>query len=566
MSEETSEDLIDYQAILQELYHELRSQDKQILKLNEKEERFNLKITDYQQEIEALEQGSAVLETQVEEGIYDKDRDDFDDEESGEFVDVQKVSRSKRKHKKKHRKEEDESNGNEDNEVVEENSSTESSDAAPAVPEKEDKKAPFDREILLDIITGIGVTIAARGQMVGSVDDVLLPFDFSYKHQFKMEVEGGDHKLLKFKDFAPKVFAQIRLLFGVSDDDYLSSFTLDNLKAIKGEGKSGAFFVFTKDKQFIVKTATDQERDFLWRNLPEYLKHIKKYPDTLLPRFYGVYSMKHEGIGGVIRFVVMQNIFCYPYQPVEKYDLKGSSVGRYVKMEKRKPGVILKDLDIKDANRKLWLSESDQQDWARQIYLDTKFLAEAKVMDYSLLIGVYYPNEDNQRDLKKTLRAFDKIDVWKNITKSRWMSNNGGIKGYNEEEDREEIYYIGIIDILVKYKAGKKFEHAMKSIAYDGDEVSVIHPKKYAERYCDFMLALLPNEDVAREAFQEIKDGLYVAPKKAQEKKKRKKIASKTTDSGAKTTDSASSSRRTKRSQTISKDSHDKEKPKTSRR
>ena len=51
-------------------------------------------------------------------------------------------------------------------------------------------------------------------------------------------------------------------------------------------------------------------------------QHIHAYKNTLLPRFYGIYSMKHEGIGGVIRFVVMQNNFCTPYSPVEKYDLK----------------------------------------------------------------------------------------------------------------------------------------------------------------------------------------------------------------------------------------------------
>jgi len=424
--------------------------------------------------------------------------------------------------------------------LVQQKTDTESSDEPENVETKaveEPKKAVFDKEILLDIIAGITKTIEERPKLVESVDDVLLPFDFSYHYQFKMNLLEGEHKLLKFKDFAPKVFAQIRMLFGVSDEDYLKSFTLENLKAVKGEGKSGAFFVFTKDKQFIVKTATDQERDFLWRILPNYLKHIKKYPDTLLPRFYGVYSMKHEGPGGVIRFVVMQNIFCYPYQPVEKYDLKGSSVGRFVKPEKRKPGVILKDLDIKDDNRKLWLSIPDQEEWARQIYRDTKFLAEVKVMDYSLLVGIYYPNDENQKELKKTLKEFDQIQVWKNITKSKWMENKGGISGYNVDEDREEIYYIGIIDILVKYKAGKKFEHAMKSIAYDGDEVSVIHPKKYSERYCDFMLDLLPDEEGrGRAAYEEIKAGLYVSPaKEVLKPKKSRKVKEKVrSESGSK--------------------------------
>jgi 1-phosphatidylinositol-4-phosphate 5-kinase len=55
---------------------------------------------------------------------------------------------------------------------------------------------------------------------------------------------------------------------------------------------------------------------------PLKFQYVTRHPDTLLPRFYGVYSMKHEGIGGVTRFVVMNNVFNSPYEPVEKFDLK----------------------------------------------------------------------------------------------------------------------------------------------------------------------------------------------------------------------------------------------------
>jgi len=194
----------------------------------------------------------------------------------------------------------------------------------------------FDIYTVEDIISGLKVTIKKRNFSDEDID-MLVPKDYSYSYQFKMEIDKKDHPhvLLKFKDFAPKVFAQIRNFFGVSHTELLKSFkTLENLKAIKGEGKSGAFFIFTKDRQFILKTALKEERDFLWQILPDYLKHIRENPDTLLPRFYGVYSMKHEGIGGVIRFVIMQNIFSSPLQPTEIYDLKGSTIGR--KAEKKK--------------------------------------------------------------------------------------------------------------------------------------------------------------------------------------------------------------------------------------
>jgi hypothetical protein len=32
--------------------------------------------------------------------------------------------------------------------------------------------------------------------------------------------------------------------------------------------------------------------------------------------------MKHEGIGGVTRFIIMNNLFNTPFEPVEIYDLK----------------------------------------------------------------------------------------------------------------------------------------------------------------------------------------------------------------------------------------------------
>jgi len=101
--------------------------------------------------------------------------------------------------------------------------------------------------------------------------------------------------------------------------------------------------------------------------------------------------MKHEGIGGMIRFVIMNNIFNTPFSPVEKYDLKGimlitfsislwfpylksfvgSTVGRFVKETKRQPGVILKDLDIVGMGRKLYLPQNLNEELVRQLKKDS---------------------------------------------------------------------------------------------------------------------------------------------------------------------------------------------------
>jgi len=77
-------------------------------------------------------------------------------------------------------------------------------------------------------------------------------------------------------------------------------------------------------------------------------QHIIKNPSTLIIRFYGFHrvqssrSEKHY-------FVVMGNIFAQSLEIHERYDLKGSTLGRTVgerKLQQRNPKTIMKDLDF----------------------------------------------------------------------------------------------------------------------------------------------------------------------------------------------------------------------------
>jgi 1-phosphatidylinositol-4-phosphate 5-kinase len=341
----------------------------------------------------------------------------------------------------------------------------------------------FDDETVLDIITGLEVTINQKNWDVSSSD--LFPKDYTYWFQFKVRREN--HPLLKFKDFAPKVFSKIRAHFGISDKQYLNSFQYDNIKAIKGEGKSGAFFIFTKDKQFILKTATEEERNFLWQILPHYWRYISKNPDTLLPRFYGVYSMKHEGPGGVTRFIIMNNLFNTPYEPVEIYDLKGSTVGRFTTPKQRKEGVILKDVDIKNEERKLFLADDYCRKFVRILKRDTNFLAEHNVMDYSLLLGIHYETPDNIQKTKDNLNKLNNQKLILSAYKNCFQNDFGGTQVTRPTDNVKEIYYIGIIDILVQYENFKRAENILKKVVYYKEEASVIHPKHYANRFFSFI-------------------------------------------------------------------------------
>jgi 1-phosphatidylinositol-4-phosphate 5-kinase len=71
---------------------------------------------------------------------------------------------------------------------------------------------------------------------------------------------------------------------------------------------------------------------------------------------------------------------------------------------------------------------------------------------------------------------------------SIFTKEDGGCCGQLDDgRPSKEIYYMGIIDILVEYSAGKKIEHAAKTLKYDGHDISAVNPNFYARRFQEFL-------------------------------------------------------------------------------
>eukprot|EP00122_Pirum_gemmata_P010703 Pgem_evm1s9905 len=77
------------------------------------------------------------------------------------------------------------------------------------------------------------------------------------------------------------------------------------------EGRSGSFFYFTRDNQYIVKTVSDSESKLLDKMLPDYFEHLQKNPRTLLSKLFGYHSVQINLGNSHIHFVVMQNIHTF---------------------------------------------------------------------------------------------------------------------------------------------------------------------------------------------------------------------------------------------------------------
>jgi hypothetical protein len=190
-----------------------------------------------------------------------------------------------------------------------------------------------------------------------------------------------------FNEFGGWIFKAIRSLFMVTPKSFVDSIQSGLTVIGSGAGRSGAFFFITHDKKFILKSVSKVESQLLMTLLPSYLAHVKDFPDTLLTRYYGLYSAE---IGGrKSRFVIMNNLF-ENGMPDEAYDLKGSSVNRSVMppaAARGKPGTVMKDMDL---DKQLVLERNARKVLCMQVKVDVEWLKQNDIMDYSLLLGISY--------------------------------------------------------------------------------------------------------------------------------------------------------------------------------
>ena len=134
-----------------------------------------------------------------------------------------------------------------------------------------------------------------------------------------------------------------------------------------------------------MKTVSRSECEFLLEMLPDYVRHLDAHANTMLNRFVGLHSCRMYGVE--LFLVVMENIFLSTLPPHETYDLKGSWIDRTTPgafLDKRR---VMKDMDLK---KYIILSEGNRARILAQLERDSAFLQAHNVMDYSLLLGIFY--------------------------------------------------------------------------------------------------------------------------------------------------------------------------------
>ncbi|KAL0454442.1 UNVERIFIED_CONTAM: Phosphatidylinositol 4-phosphate 5-kinase [Sesamum latifolium] len=199
-----------------------------------------------------------------------------------------------------------------------------------------------------------------------------------------------------WKDYCPMVFRNLRELFKLNAADYMMSICGDDgLRELCSPGKSGSLFYLSHDDRFVIKTLKKSELKVLLKMLPNYYGHVKAHDNTLITKFFGAHriALRH---GKKVRFVVMGNMFCTELRIHRRYDLKGSSHGRFTNKDQIDESTTLKDLDLA---YEFQMDRSLHESLFRQLALDSAFLESQQIIDYSLLLGLHFSAPEHLKSL-----------------------------------------------------------------------------------------------------------------------------------------------------------------------
>ena len=396
-------------------------------------------------------------------------------------------------------------------------------------------------KILLNIIMGIQIAVQSCPNFRIKKEEEITNYLNNMIYSIQTINFGKKQEELFFlKEFAGIIFNNIRLMFGIDKDTFISSISPQEFvteimissqtifEELCSTGKSGSLLYYTRDGKFIVKTISKKEYKFFKKILVNYYNHLKNYPLSFLPKFLGCYKLireiKNKKKKYNIYFIVMMNVFATSNHIDKRYDLKGSKINRKVlkgTLEDQKildqGDMALKDLDFENKKEKIYIGKKKDIIIA-QLEKDAKFLEDMGANDYSLLLGIHNLQNKTRTSVPFPI-AFQKChtidynaqvnnnifntDKKNKITRTISLDKESNLKEKEEKilfkelydfDDKgilssykDKIYYLGIIDILTQYDFAKKTEHLCKMLRYCSEEMSCIPPNKYKVRFINYM-------------------------------------------------------------------------------
>uniref|UniRef100_A0AAR2L9L1 Phosphatidylinositol 5-phosphate 4-kinase type-2 alpha n=1 Tax=Pygocentrus nattereri TaxID=42514 RepID=A0AAR2L9L1_PYGNA len=349
---------------------------------------------------------------------------------------------------------------------------------------------------------------------------MLMPDDFKANSKIKVDNHLFNKENMpshfKFKEYCPLVFRNLRERFAIDDQEYQNSLTRSAPIPSDAQGRSGARFHTSYNKKYVIKIITSEDVAEMHNILKKYHQYIVEcHGNTLLPQFLGMYRLTVDG--DETYMIVTRNVFSHRLPVHKKYDLKGSTVAREASdKEKTKELPTYKDNDFINDGQKIYMDEESKKVFLEKLKNDVEFLAQLKLMDYSLLVGLHDVEQGEQEQPEEESEDND-------AGEEEGTESDGGVTGSppdspsntldsnkplgpgefdtnvdvyairsNENAPKKEVYFMAIIDILTPYDAKKKAAHAAKTVKHGaGAEISTVNPEQYSKRFYDFITTIL---------------------------------------------------------------------------
>jgi len=339
---------------------------------------------------------------------------------------------------------------------------------------------------------------------------------------------GGDESAGSVTAIDGARFKALREGFAINETAFRASIELQRQKtdmkmipSSEAAGRSKAFFFLSPDQHYFFKSSTDEDVYTLRKILPSYAEHIKKNPNTMLPRYVALFSVRvplrvtvaskanADGIveeanapsAGeptvVVTFVCMTYAFGGVETITKRFDMKGSTYSREAsEKEKKKKSPVLKDGDWVEGGYVFPASATTEAMMAA-LEADTAFLARHRLIDYSLLVGIHR-SENSPAVSPRHGGSNDEVNH-RHVRLERTpglfvIDHHDGVSTFTR-------MYVALIDILTPYSARKYAETFFLGTLRCCADISCQPPPRYARRFMDFMkLQVLSEADAASEA------------------------------------------------------------------
>uniref|UniRef100_A0A8B9GXI6 Phosphatidylinositol 5-phosphate 4-kinase type-2 alpha n=1 Tax=Astyanax mexicanus TaxID=7994 RepID=A0A8B9GXI6_ASTMX len=369
---------------------------------------------------------------------------------------------------------------------------------------------------------------------------MLMPDDFKANSKIKVDNHLFNKENMpshfKFKEYCPLVFRNLRERFVIDDQEYQNSLTRSAPIPSDAQGRSGARFHTSYNKKYVIKIITSEDVAEMHNILKKYHQYIVEcHGNTLLPQFLGMYRLTVDG--DETYMIVTRNVFSHRLPVHKKYDLKGSTVAREASdKEKTKELPTYKDNDFINDGQKVYIDGENKKMFLEKLKNDVEvcvcvcvcvqfslsetiknlFLAQLKLMDYSLLVGLHdvergeqeqpeEESEDNDAGEEEGTESDGGVTGTPPDSPSNTLESNKplgpgefdpNIDVYatrsHDNAPKKEVYFMAIIDILTPYDAKKKAAHAAKTVKHGaGAEISTVNPEQYSKRFYDFITTIL---------------------------------------------------------------------------